>query len=193
MPFATGPTVANLKLPSPQDLTSQVIVLDGLNVATADGSHEAGMGALWTGVENTGNGAAGKGPSIDQAIAGSLGGTRPFASLPLMVRDSQDFTDRSVQTRMCYDATDFIDPYDDPIAALEAVFLQAPAGRTAARAPIAKQDAIRSAVFRRQIELQELTHAQRQAVHRRQGPPLQHPGRVGRAEYAVPAPGCGGP
>jgi hypothetical protein len=63
-----------------------------------------------------------------------------------MVRDSQDFTDRSVQTRMCYDQTDFIDPYDDPVAALEAVFLQAPPGDGGA-SPIAKQMEIRKRVF----------------------------------------------
>ncbi|HEY4015588.1 MAG TPA: DUF1552 domain-containing protein [Polyangiaceae bacterium] len=149
MPFAKGPTAANVPIASPQDLTNQVIVLDGLNVATADGSHEAGMGALWTGIENTGAGAAGKGMSVDQAVAQHLvqsGVQKPFASLPLMVRDSQDFTDRSVQTRMCYDATDFIDPYDDPVAALEAVFLQAPPGDGGA-SPIDKQAKIRQVVF----------------------------------------------
>jgi hypothetical protein len=146
MPFATGPTAPGLQIASPADLTSQVIVLDGLNVATADGTHTAGMGALWTGILNNGNGAAGKGMSIDQAIAQGLGVQRPFASLPLMVRDSQDFTDRSVQTRMCYDTTDFIDPYDNPVTALEAVFLQAPPGDGGTNT-VAKQAAIRDVVF----------------------------------------------
>ncbi len=86
MPFATGPTLSNLQAGlTISDLTSQVVLLDGLNVATADGTHEAGMAALWTGILNTGpaTGASGKGMSIDQAIVQGLNSGRAFASLPL--------------------------------------------------------------------------------------------------------------
>jgi hypothetical protein len=145
MPFATGPTVANLKGVGSNDLTSQIILLDGLNVATAEGSHQAGMASLWTGIANPGVSVAGQGMSIDQAIAGQLASTvhTPFPSIPLMVYSPEagDFTDREVQTRMLYNATDFQDPVDDPVAALS--FLPA----AMADAGISPKNAIRQVVF----------------------------------------------
>jgi hypothetical protein len=148
-PFATGPTVANVAGGGSTDLTKQVTVLDGLNVATANGSHEAGMAALWTGISNNGpgTGVAGQGMSIDQAIAAQLKAPTNFASIPLMVYSPEagDFTDREVKTRMLYDATDFVDPVNDPAAAIArylptAVVAGADAGPS-------KQNAIRQVVF----------------------------------------------
>jgi hypothetical protein len=123
-PFATGPTVSNLASVGSTDLTNQVTVLDGLNVATAAGSHQAGMAALWTGIFNEGVSVAGKGMSIDQAIAAQLNAPTPFPSIPLMVYSpaAGDFTDREVQTRMLYNATDFQDPCNDPAQALSTYF-----------------------------------------------------------------------
>ncbi|MBV9949981.1 MAG: DUF1552 domain-containing protein [Myxococcales bacterium] len=145
MPLATGPTLSNLRgaLSSVNDLTNQVILIDGLNVATADGTHEAGMAALWTAQYSSGDSAAGKGMSIDQAIAAQLP-ARPFSSIQLMVRDPADFTERSVKTRMIYNATDFVDPMDDPAFARSTVFQTsaADAGTSAARSA-----AIRAAIF----------------------------------------------
>ena len=106
------------------DLTNQVIVLDGLNVKAAnDGSHEAGMAALWTGTTIQNNGGNATGPSIDQAIAplltSQLSINRPYSTLPLMAQSSADYQERSVDTRMLYDATgNWVDPYADPAAAL---------------------------------------------------------------------------
>jgi hypothetical protein len=115
------PTLAPL-----MPVADQVTVLDGLNVKAANGSHEAGMAALWTGL--TCSGAPATGPSVDQVIAQKLAAGRPFDSIPLMVRSSADFTDREVKTRMIYNATGgFVDPYDDPVAARSTFFPNAAA------------------------------------------------------------------
>jgi hypothetical protein len=147
-PMATGPILPNLKagLSSINDLTSQVILLDGINVATADGSHEAGMAALWTGIHSTGDSAGGKGVSIDQAIAQQLKSGRPFSSVALMVRGKDDFMERSVKTRMLYNSTDFVDPYDDPIVARSTIFPGAATTDAGASGPD-KKAAIRQVVF----------------------------------------------
>jgi hypothetical protein len=145
-PFATGPTVSNLAGVGSTDLTSQVTVLDGLNVATANGSHEAGMAALWTGIANSGQAVSGLGMSIDQAIAGQLKGGPTISNVPLMVYapEAGDFTDREVKTRMLYDATDFVDPVTDPATAISR-FL--PSAASAVDAGPSKQNAIRKVVF----------------------------------------------
>lgn len=128
-PAGTAPTSASplvfrdtLSVFDTMGLTDKVIVLDGLNVkAAVNPSHEPGMAALWTGVTSTGNPATG--PSIDQVIAGELNSGRPFRSIELMVRYSADWTDREVKTRMIYDAKGgYLDPYDDPAAARNALF-----------------------------------------------------------------------
>jgi hypothetical protein len=106
-----------------QPLQSKVTVIDGLNVKGAQGSHEAGMAALWTGLTCTGNPATG--PSIDQVIASKLNAGRPFSSIELMVRSPADFTDREVKTRMIYNASGtFVDPHDNPIEARNTFFPQ---------------------------------------------------------------------
>jgi hypothetical protein len=126
------------------DLTAKTIVLDGLNVGTANGSHEAGMAALWTGCYSSGSPATTI--SIDQAIAAQVSVGRPFSSIPLMVRSSQDFSDREVKTRMIYTATGgFVDPYDDPVTARSTFFpTTATSGAEAGPDP---RTAIRGLVF----------------------------------------------
>jgi hypothetical protein len=110
-----------------QPVQNSVILLDGLNVRAAQGSHEAGMAALWTGLTSTG--AAATGPSIDQVITGMLNAGRPFPSLELMVRGPDDFTDREVKTRMIYNAAGtFVDPHDDPVEARGTIFPMMTAG-----------------------------------------------------------------
>ncbi len=111
------------------DLTSKVTVLDGLQVTGAGmASHEAGMGALWTGTEtDNSNGNIARGPSIDQAIApllqSQLGIHSTYPTIPLMVQSSADYTQRQVSTRMLYDASaNWVDPYTDPAMALSALF-----------------------------------------------------------------------
>ncbi len=95
---------------------NSVIVLDGLNNKAAQGSHEAGMASLWTGITSTGS--ASTGPSVDQVIASKLNAGTPFPSIELMARSSADFTDREVKTRMIYNtAGAFMDPHDDPAEA----------------------------------------------------------------------------
>jgi hypothetical protein len=100
---------------------SSVIVLDGLNNKAAQGSHEAGMASLWTGITSTG--APSTGPSVDQVIASKLNAGTPFPSIELMARSSADFTDREVKTRMIYNASGaFMDPHDDPAEARSTFF-----------------------------------------------------------------------
>jgi hypothetical protein len=143
-PLATGPTLSNLAGVGSTDLTGQVIVLDGLNNGAANGSHEAGMASLWTGISNSGQSVAGKGMSIDQAIAQQLAAPTPYKTIDLMVYSPEagDFTDREVKTRMLYNATDFQDPQTDPVAAVSAYFPAA-----AASAGPDKKGAIRQVVF----------------------------------------------
>src|SRR5258708_12950029 len=102
------------------DLTNKVTVLDGLSVAAAGGgSHEAGMGALWTGTTVNSSSNLPSGPSIDQAIApllkSQLGVSSPFSSVAFMAQSSADYKQRSVDTRMLYDATAHsVHPYTHP-------------------------------------------------------------------------------
>jgi hypothetical protein len=108
-------------------LQSSVIVLDGLNNKAAQGSHEAGMAALWTGITSTGSPATG--PSVDQVIASKLNAGTPFPSIELMARSSADFTDREVKTRMIYNASGaFMDPHDDPAETRSTLFPTAMSG-----------------------------------------------------------------
>lgn len=123
-----GPTGTSTFAPfAAAGLTNQMIILDGLNVATADGSHEAGMAALWTAQLNDGPSTGATSLSIDQAIAAQLTANVPFKNgVALWVRSSQDFPDREVKTRMIYGGTGgnigFIDPIDDPSAAEAQLF-----------------------------------------------------------------------
>lgn len=122
-PFASTPATAVLPA-SASDLTSKTIVLDGLNVGTAFGSHEAGMATLWTGQLVSGNPATS--PSIDQAIAygvSPVGFGRPYPTIQLQVQSSADFSSRDVLTRMLYStAGGFVDPNPDPVSARSSIF-----------------------------------------------------------------------
>jgi hypothetical protein len=118
-PFASGGTVGGASWTT--NLQSKVIILDGLNNRAAQGSHEAGMASLWTGQISSGSAATSI--SIDQQIAAQLNAGTPFPSIQLMVRAASDYTDRSVQTRMLYNAAGvFIDPIDTPLAARQNLF-----------------------------------------------------------------------
>jgi hypothetical protein len=128
-PTGTTPSIASplvfrptLSVFDTMGLTDKVTVLDGLNVGAASGtSHEPGMGALWTGVSNAGNPSTT--PSIDQVIADQLNAGRPFKTIDLMVRSTQDWTSREVKTRMSYNATGgYVDPLDSPITARNTLF-----------------------------------------------------------------------
>jgi hypothetical protein len=120
--------------PMQVDLTDKVTVLDGLEVKAAQGSHEAGMAALWTGLTSTGNPATG--PSIDAVISAGLNAGTPYANIPLMVQSSADYQQRQVDTRMLYDATgNFVDPYTSPSAAVSTLFPTAAAATTTSSGP----------------------------------------------------------
>ncbi|MFZ5897289.1 MAG: DUF1552 domain-containing protein [Myxococcota bacterium] len=136
-PSIASPLIFRESLAPLEPFKNKVIVLDGLNVKAADGPHEAGMGALWTGVRTTENGL---GPSIDQAVAQKLAAPTPFRSLELMVRSSEDFTTREVKTRMIYEGRErYIDPFDDPVAARAALFPSATPGGVDKRAWLRKR------------------------------------------------------
>jgi Protein of unknown function (DUF1552) len=122
-PFAMGGKVtANGTSTSwTTNLQSKVIVLDGIMNKAAQGSHEAGMAALWTGQISSGSQATSI--SIDQQISGMLKAGTPFPSIQLMVRDPVDYSDREVKTRMIYNAAGvFVDPIDNPTAAASTCF-----------------------------------------------------------------------
>jgi hypothetical protein len=130
------------------DLTGQTIVLDGLNAATANGSHEAGMAALWTACLNSGVPATSI--SIDQAIAGQLKANTAFSTIQLQVRSSQDFSDREVKTRMIYAQSSgvvgFVDPIDDPVQARATIFPNAATSGSSSSGPD-KKTFIRQQIF----------------------------------------------
>jgi hypothetical protein len=134
------------------DFTDKVTVLDGLRVTGAgSASHEAGMGALWTGTETDKNNYMASGPSIDQAIAplmkSQLGIQSPYPTIPLMVQSSADYTQREVATRMLYDASaNWVDPYTDPSKALSALFPKAAASPPDAGGGVDKMGLIRKQV-----------------------------------------------
>jgi hypothetical protein len=125
-PFGSAPTITTNfvfrdSLAPLAPLQSNIIVLDGLNNKAAQGSHEAGMASLWTGITSTG--APATGASVDQLIASKLNAGTPFPSIELMARSSADFTDREVKTRMIYNAAGaFMDPHDDPAEARSTFF-----------------------------------------------------------------------
>lgn len=119
-----------------EPVRDKVIVLDGLANQAANGRslpdatpHETGMAALWTGVAT--GGAPASGPSIDQVIARQLPSKRPFETVELMARSSDDWSAREVKTRMIYSGPGaFKDPYDSPIAARAALFPTTPTTTT---------------------------------------------------------------
>ncbi|HXX69836.1 MAG TPA: DUF1552 domain-containing protein [Polyangiaceae bacterium] len=155
--FRVGPT-GQSTLAALAPFASQTIVLDGMNVGTADGSHEAGMAALWTGEFNTGPGNGATTVSIDQAIAAQLAANNVSGysnvafqnGVALMVRSSEDFTDREVKTRMIYGdsggSVGFVDPIDDPTVTRTTLFPNAATSGSSSSGPTA-QSVIQAAVF----------------------------------------------
>jgi hypothetical protein len=96
----------------------RVNVFDGLNNRAAQGSHEAGMASLWTGVNTSGQLATG--PSIDQHITRQARFATRYPSLEFYVKSPQDYNSKSVQTRMIYSAGNTpVDPRDNADIALE--------------------------------------------------------------------------
>jgi len=115
-------------------LTDQVIVLDGLNNAAANGgTHEAGMASLWT-ASTIVNGSNASGPSIDQVIGQQLvaQGVMPSTSLNaanLYAVSACDEQTRGVHNRMLYGTPSgaaqpapYVDPITTPSAALGSLF-----------------------------------------------------------------------
>lgn len=155
--FRVGPT-GQSTLAALAPFASQTIVLDGMNVGTAEGSHEAGMAALWTGQLNDGPSTGATSISIDQAIAAQLAANNVAGyssvafqnGVALMVRSSEDFTDREVKTRMIYGdsggSVGFVDPIDDPAVTRSTLFPNAATSGSSSSGPSA-QSAIQAAVF----------------------------------------------
>jgi hypothetical protein len=141
------------------DLTSQVIVLDGLNNAAADGgTHEAGMASLWTGAMIHSNGQAATGPSIDQAIGAGLvqsGVMSPtqLNAANLYAVSACDEQQSGVHNRMLYGTPSssgqpapYVPPLTSPSAALGALFPSAATPMTATAAGPSPKAAIRAQV-----------------------------------------------
>ena len=90
-----------------------LLILDELNfVSMPVCNHEGGMEHMLTG---------GGAQSVDQYIAGEIGGSSPFASIELSVQTSA--WGSGIQTRMAYDAGhNYVQPEDDPGAAYRRLF-----------------------------------------------------------------------
>src|SRR5690606_30692369 len=97
---------------------ADLVVIDGLHFHGAD-NHEGGQAAMLT------NGGGGDSPtggaSIDQVVAGAIGGDSRFRSLELGVQTSA--WGGGVQTRMCYRGPgQMVTPDDDPAHVYERLF-----------------------------------------------------------------------
>jgi len=106
------------------DFRTKMIVLDGLRAKAAQGSHEAGMAALWTGVKTQGQHATGE--SIDQLVGRELSPAGlPFKTIELMVKADEDYGGKGPAQRMIYSGpTAPVDPRDEPTTAFDALFGQ---------------------------------------------------------------------
>ena len=97
---------------------SKLVVCDGLDFRGAD-NHEGGMAAMLTG--GGGAGTESGGASVDQFVAGRIGGDTRFPSLELGVQTSA--WGGSVQTRMCYRGPgEFVPPDDSPASVYQRLF-----------------------------------------------------------------------
>lgn len=97
-------------------LRRHLVILDGIDFIGVS-NHEGGMAAMLTG----GTGGATEGASVDQYIAGALGGRDRFPSLELGVQTSA--WGGTVQTRMVYRrAGEMVPPEDDPRALYRRLF-----------------------------------------------------------------------
>jgi len=102
----------------------KLMIFDGLRAKAAQGSHEAGMAALWTGVKTSGDLAGGV--SIDQVVAREVSPPDiPYKSLELLVKSDQDYGGKGVASRMVYSGPRApLDPREDPAAAFDTLFSQ---------------------------------------------------------------------
>jgi hypothetical protein len=97
---------------------SNLVICDGINFAGFD-NHAPGMAGMLTG--NGGAATATRGMSVDQYIAGNLGGGTRFDSLEFGVQTSA--WGGQVQTRMSYaGAATFVTPEDRPKSAFQRMF-----------------------------------------------------------------------
>lgn len=96
----------------------QLLVINGMDFHNAD-NHEGGMSAMLT--NNGVVGDVGDGMSIDQYIAGQIGGSSRFSSLELGVQTS--LWGGSAQTRMSYAGPgNYVTPDDDPLSVYTRLF-----------------------------------------------------------------------
>lgn len=100
------------------DYRDDLLVLDGIDFLTGN-NHEGGMGAMLT--NGDGPGSVTNGMSVDQFIAGHIGGDTRFPSLELGVLT--DPWGASIQTRMSYSAPgQFVHPDADPRSVFRRLF-----------------------------------------------------------------------
>lgn len=96
----------------------EVTILDGIDFLNAN-NHEGGMAAMLTG--GGGSSSPTMGASIDQFLAGRIGGMSRFPSLEFGVLTSP--WGGNTQTRMSYrQAGQFVHPDDDPASVLQRLF-----------------------------------------------------------------------
>ncbi len=100
------------------DYRQDLLVLDGIDFLTGN-NHEGGMGAMLTNGDSPDS--VTNGMSVDQFIAGHIGGQTRFPSLELGVLT--DPWGASVQTRMSYSAVgQFVHPDADPRSVFRRLF-----------------------------------------------------------------------
>jgi hypothetical protein len=129
------------------DFRDKLIVIDGLKAKAADGSHEAGMSALWTGRKNSGQLAPGE--SIDQLVGREVTpATLPYKTLEFKVKADQDYTDKSSNTRMIYSGPQApVDPREDALATFDVLFSQIQDPGTTPDPAIERKKRIREKLF----------------------------------------------
>jgi hypothetical protein len=125
----------------------KMIIIDGLRGKAAQGSHEAGMAALWTGVKSTGQLATGE--SIDQLVARECSPAGiPFKSIELRARPTDDYEGKGVTQRMIYSGANApVDPREDPAAAFDALFGQITDPTDPVDPEVAKRKRLREMLF----------------------------------------------
>jgi hypothetical protein len=125
----------------------KLIILDGLKAKAADGSHEAGMAALWTGRKN--GGALAPGESIDQLVGREITPAGvPYKTLELKVKADQDYNDKSSNTRMIYSGPKApVDPREDAVSTFDTLFSQVKDPGTTPDPAIERKKRIREKLF----------------------------------------------
>ncbi|MCB9665735.1 MAG: DUF1552 domain-containing protein [Alphaproteobacteria bacterium] len=101
-----------------EPIREHLVLVDGLDFWEAS-NHEGGMRAMLTGNGTAGHATGGR--SVDQVVAGAIGGSSRFASLEFGVQTSA--WGGGVQTRMSYSGEGaFVTPDDDPLHAWQRLF-----------------------------------------------------------------------